>query len=69
MVFNFFLKACHIFCFNLLFNSIQFILLLNDGVLSYIENIKTVGITLIYFNLLTLIAILYLFVYILNPKP
>jgi hypothetical protein len=65
--FNAFIKSTRLFLFNLIFNSIQFIVLVNKGY-PPITDIYSSGIVLLYFNLITLLAIIYLKLYILNPK-
>lgn len=65
--FNAFIKGTRLFLFNLIFNSIQFIVLVEKGY-PPIADISSSGIVLIYFNLITLIGIVYLKLYILNPK-
>ena len=66
-VFSSFIKISNVFIVNLLFNSIQFGLLLSEGGLPYVEDIRGIGSTLLYFNIITVIAILYLKVRVMNP--
>jgi hypothetical protein len=67
LVFNSIIKATRIFSFNLLFNSIIFIKMSNAGY-EPVNSIKTIGSLLVYFNLITLLGIVYLKLYILNPR-
>ena len=67
-VFSTFIKVSNIFLFNLLFNSIQFGLMLTAGTVPYAEEIRGVGGTLVYFNIITFISIIYLKLFIMNPK-
>lgn len=68
LVFNGFLKGTHIFMFNLLFNSLQFIVYLEENSFTFLQDIKGIGLTLLYFNIVTIVAILYLVLYVLNPR-
>lgn len=54
--------------FNLLFNSLQFIVYLEENSFTFLQDIKGIGLTLLYFNIVTIVAILYLVLYVLNPR-
>lgn len=62
------MKGTHIFMFNLLFNSLQFIVYLEENSFTFLQDIKGIGLTLLYFNIVTIVAILYLVLYVLNPR-
>lgn len=68
LVFNAFFKATHIFLFNLLFNTLQFLRYQQESSFSFLEEIKGIGFAAVYFNFVTLIAILYLVLSVVNPK-
>jgi hypothetical protein len=66
--FNSFINICSIFIFNLLFNSLQFISICKEPNVSLSSSVSAIGSALVYFNLASVIFILYLFVFIMNPK-
>lgn len=63
-----FINLFIIFSPNLLFNSAQFISFTTNNSFTLDSTEKTIGSILVYFSLLTLIAITYLHIVILNPK-
>ena len=67
LIFSAFVKGTRIFSFNLLFNSIKFIEMSNQNY-QPIQNIRRIGSLLVYFNIITLLGIIYLKLYILNPR-
>jgi hypothetical protein len=68
VVFGAFLKLSDIFDFNLLYNSFQFLYIVNHNEVPELDEIRIAGIILVYFNLLTLVAIMYLKICVINPK-
>ena len=66
--YNTFVNICNIFSFNLLYNSMQFLNTVSKNQLIITQGEKIAGHFLVYFSLLSLVAIAYLQTYILNPK-
>lgn len=66
--FNSFVNISSIFIFNLLFNSLQFISILKEPTLTLSPSVMAVGPVLVYFNLVSALFILYLFLFVMNPK-
>ena len=62
------MKILNIFDFNLLFNGIQFAKLVDEGIVEEVQNIKGIGIALVYFNFIAYISIIYMKIVVLNPK-
>lgn len=66
--YNSFVNICNIFSFNLLYNSLQFLNIVAKNQLALTQGEKIAGHFLVYFSLLSLVAIVYLQAYVLNPK-
>ena len=69
IVFGNFLKVSNIFGFNLVYNSIQLSILFANESYPFLNEIRTIGGLLIYFNLLTFVFLIYMKICILNPRP
>jgi hypothetical protein len=68
LTYNTFVNICNIFIVNLLYNSAQFLSMAARNELALSPSQWLAGRILVYFSLLTLVAIAYLEFYILNPK-
>lgn len=64
--YNAFVNICNIFLLNLLFNTCQFLIMRQQLALS--QTAKMIAYILVYFSLITIVAVTYLQLYILNPK-
>lgn len=67
LVFSTFLRIANIYQFNYIYNGIKYLVMIREEV-PFVQDIKGLGCTLVYFNFLTFVFLIYLKIYVLNPK-
>jgi hypothetical protein len=67
LVFSTFLRIANIYQLNLIYNGIKYLVMISEDI-PFVEELRPYGCVLVYFNFLTYFALLYLKVYVLNPK-
>ena len=67
LVFSIFLRMVNIFQFNLIYNGIQYLIMTKEA-FPLIEEVQPLCGILVYFNFLTYAFLIYLKIYVLNPK-